>query len=196
MPDNWDCEKRSRSKQGREEIERIKIQARNQRLKLYNAHLWDMFSHSHSFSRQHLNKARSLFGESWCEQTSILVRHEWGRSLSDVYTFMDAAVQDIGSQAQNNKLDEHYLLQCDIRLHHAICCEVADFLATNTAGFVFHKIFKAVLMQAANVSDKFSVSDWKRVSAAAHISSISIAIAATKWTEEIQRQSTQEVIRA
>lgn len=39
-----DCERRSLSKEGRAEIERIKVEARNQRLKLYNDRLWDMFS--------------------------------------------------------------------------------------------------------------------------------------------------------
>lgn len=207
--DNFDCEKRSHSKQGRERIEQIKIQARNQRLKLYNAHLWEMIAESHDISYKQLNKARKVFGERWCEQNSILVRHEWGKCLSSVYTFLDEATREMTSLAKDStvtlgdfpeigfqlrsspEFDEHYLLRCDVNFHKAVCKEVADFLTTNSAGFVFHKLFKYALCTELEAGEgRISVNDWKKIKPIAHISAISIAIASTKWTEFLQRKMT------
>lgn len=207
--DDFDCEKRSHTKQGKERIEQIKIQARNQRLKLYNAYLWDMIAESHEITHQQLNKVRKIFGERWCEQNSVLVRYEWGKCLSSVYTFLDEATREMSSLAKDNPIvlgdfpeigfqlrsspefDEHYLLKCDVKLHKVICNEVADFLSTNSAGFVFHKLFKYVLSTELKAGEgQLSVGDWKRIKPVAHISAMAIAIASTKWTELLQRRLT------
>lgn len=187
---NWDCEKRSHTVQGREHLEQLKIQARNQRLRLYNAHLWGMFSDAHGIKPQHLNRVRSAVGEQWCEQTSILVRHEWSKALSDAYTYIDAAVQDI--QARVNSGD-HYLMRCDLRLHQAICYEIIDFLATDSAGFVFAKLFKfAALQTLASKPDDWGVQEIKRLSPICYISAIAIAIAGTSWIDQIRERLPRE----
>lgn len=177
--DNWDCEKRSHTKQGREEIEKLKIQAKNQRLKLYNAHLWSMIATDRNISYQKLNQVRSLFGERWCEQTSILVRHEWSRSQDLVCSFVDASAEDIRHQAENG----HYLLNCDLRLHKAIACEVADFLSTDTGGYAFVKVFKASLWFQMNAATGWGASQIKQLQPISHISSIAILLAAVRWIE-------------
>jgi hypothetical protein len=198
-PDNWDCEKRSRTKQGREEVERIKVQARNQRLKLYNAHLWDMFATDRNVSHQKLNKVRSRFGDRWCEERSILTRFEWGKSLDSVYTMIDELVQketdlkhsDIAPYMDEQDFNEErekqlfYFLDCDIRLHRTICCEIADFLGTNTGGFAFLKFFKTALFVESVYSD---IAEIKRNEPRLHIYAIAGLLAGTHWIEQIQQR--------
>lgn len=189
--DDFDCEKRSHTKQGKERIEQIKIQARNQRLKLYNAHLWDMVAESHSISYQQLNKVRKVFGERWLESNSVLLRHEWRLCLSSVYTYIDEAIRDISASAFVS--NDHYLMQCDIRLHQVICNEVADFLSTNSAGFVFHKLFKQLLyMEVIAGEEHLTIKDWKNIKPITHICSMAIAIATTRWIEILSKWSQKD----
>lgn len=189
--DDFDCEKRSHTKQGKERIEQIRIQARNQRLKLYNAYLWDMIAESHEITHQQLNKVRSVFGERWCEQTSVLVRHEWGKCLSSIYTYIDAAIKDISASFISK---EHYLMQCDIKLHQVICNEVADFLSTNSSGYVFHKLFKRTLyLEAIAGEGHLSIKDWKNIKPIAHICSMTIVIATVRWMEVLNKRSQYEL---
>jgi hypothetical protein len=190
--DEFDCEKRSHTKQGKERIEQVKIQARNQRLKLYNAHLWDMIAESHEITHQQLNKARSTFGERWLESNSVLVRHEWRDSLSGIYALVDTAIKYLCNQANdvsNLAGKEHYLLQCDIDFHQIVCNEVSDFLATNSAGFVFLKLFKYCLYRSLLVGqNSFSVSDWKRINHVAHLSTMTMVLASTRWAEMLNKR--------
>lgn len=202
-----DCEKRARSKQGREKIEAIKIQAKNQRLRLYNAHLWDMIATDRNISQQSLNRIRSIFGERWCEERSILVRHEFKNSLDSVYTLIDAAIEGMQqpdflmapggrpmSMSAKDWIEEcekqnAYILGCDRRLHRAVCFEIADFLSTNTAGFAFVKIFKACLKLHLGFS---SPSEIKQDSARMYVSSIAGFIAGTHWAEQINKRLSEE----
>lgn len=194
-PDNWDCEKRSHSKAGRQHIERLKVQARNQRLKLYNAYFWDLFCRRRSDKRRiqvQLNEVRSLFGDKWCQQRSIEVRKEWERALPDVYTFIDASVKDIRVRADDAGNLEHHLLQeGNAKRHQVICNEIAEFLASNTAGYAFEKLFKYCLWVAYDLR-KLSISEWKKMPPVAHIAGICIAIAATHWIEAIQEKREEE----
>ncbi len=199
---DWDCERRAHSKAGRDEIERIKITAREQRLRLYNAHLWKMIADDRNISHQKLNSIRSMFGESWCQRVGILTRAEWKRSLDSAYTFIDEAI----AACQHGEIDhvpkpvalsskdwaeeiekqKAYTLQCDRRLHRAICFEVADFLGTNTGGFAFDKIFRAcVWMEIAIGLDQNMV---KRAQPREHLAMISAFIAGTHWADQINKR--------
>lgn len=207
LSDNWDCEKRSRSKQGREEIEQIKIQARNQRLRLYNAHLWRMIAEDRNISHQMLNKVRSQFGQRWCEEQSILARHELKLCLDGAYTFIDAALQEIenknsslfspsarppGMNAQTYleeaKKQNSYLMECDRRLHRAICFEVVDFLATDTGGFAFLNVYKACLVLSMMISGANGEREIRRMSPRSHIPTIAGFIAGTHWVDQINKR--------
>lgn len=192
-PDNWDCDNRSHTKQGREEIEQIKIQARNQRLKLYNAHLWEMFAESHGITHAQLNKVRSVFGERWCETTSVLVRHEWRLCLDSVYTYIDAVIQDNLIGIKSAQIKEHYLLDCDIKFHQVICNEVADFLSTDSSGYVFHKLFKFSIFKGMEV-DKINFPDknWKKLAPLGFIVAMTIFVATTRWTELLNKRMNHE----
>lgn len=206
-PDNWDCEKRSRSKQGREEIERLKITARHQRLRLYNAHLWDMIASDRDISHQSLNRVRSTFGERWCEHQSLLVRREWGLSITSVYTYIDDVMMEIQDSADKKKRvvagaarekhehspEEHaeYLMVCDRRVHRAICYEIADFLSTNSSGFAFIKIFKACLSMLMGMG-KMRPSEIKKIDPRSYILLISGLLAGTHWIEQINARLSEE----
>lgn len=187
--DNWDCENRSKTAQGQREVEKIKIEARNQRLRVYNAYLWSMFADELNITHRQLNHVRSVFGEAWCERTSVLVRREWHNSISDVYTILDATVQEL----VNTVKDGHHLLTCDLRMHQLICHEIAEFLGTNTGGFCFLKLFKFSLLQQLRAGSMSSV-EWgatqiRHLYPVAHLKSIAIIVSAVSWIEQINKRS-------
>lgn len=200
---NLDCEKRSRTKQGKEKIEQIKIQARNQRLNLYNAHLWEIFSEDRNISRQDLNEMRRLFGERWCQQQSARVRVEWAKMLDGVYAYIDDVLSAIRGKSstfqpegkpffmpdkdykEEWKKQSAYMLGCDRRLHRAICFEVADFLATDTGSLAFQKFFKACLFVERFYAP---IPQVKKLDARSHVPMIAGLLAGTHWIEQIDKR--------
>jgi hypothetical protein len=152
--DNWDCEARSQTKAGREEIERIKIEARGQRLKVYNAKLWQLIATDRNISRQFVAAVRKRTGSRWIDQWTKLVRREITQNLGDLYQTIDVAIGTLDKLTPAlyanmlNKTDAtaecqvqlDYFSDCDLRLHRAICYEVIEFLATNSGGWALNKL--------------------------------------------------------
>jgi hypothetical protein len=152
--DNWDCEARSQSKAGREEIERIKIEARGQRLKIYNSHLWKLIATDRNISRQRIASTRKLMDGRWIDNWTKLVRRELSQSLEDLYQHIDIAidmvnkasvedVQDIVSKdyaLEQIAVQKAYFCDCDRRLHQSICYEVIEFLGTNSGGWALNRL--------------------------------------------------------
>ena len=202
--DNWDCENRSHTKEGKEKIEQIKIQARNQRLKIYNAYLWNMFQTDRNIPYSALNLIRSRFGNKWCQANSIIARQEWSESLELVYELIPDSIEamhqlqgfptegkppfmteeDYKEEVQKQKA---YISNCDRRLHKAICFEIAEFLATNTAGYAFEKFFKfciycQILLLTEQKKFTEDMIEKRYVSITAQLAGL---IAGTHWIEQI-----------
>lgn len=202
---NWDCEKRSHTKQGRELIEQVRIQARGQRLDLYSKHLWEMFSRDRNVSRRKLAEFKALLGHRWCDRQLTLLRKKWTQSIEIVYKFLDAVLIEFESQKEipisdrpswmtaasyQEELDKQnqYFLGCDRRLHRAICFEIVDFLGTNTGGFAFSKFMVAGLwlefmsdrpLAALKLTDEATMR--------LHLSAIAGLIAGTHWMTQISK---------
>lgn len=75
-----------------------------------------------------------------------------------------------------------YLLECDQRLHRAICCEIADFLGTNTAGFALLKSLKACLWIELMFR---SPQEIKRSSIQFQVAALAGFLAGTHWATQI-----------
>lgn len=203
-PDNWDCEQRAHTKQGRERIERVKIEARNQRLRLYNKHLWDMIAEDRNVRPHRLKRLRQQFDKNWCEFMSVKVRREMKPSLSDLYTFIDAATElHVDPEAlleinpaptwiseqiyrEESEKQSAYFQQCDTRLHRAICCEVIEFLATNTGGHAFLNVFTASLNLMLLTLK--TVPEVKKAHPRLYLASVTGLIAGTHWVEQIRKR--------
>lgn len=199
--DDWDCEKRSHTKQGREQIERLQIQARDQRLKLYNDRLWEMFARDRNVSRQRLTKVKAFYGDRWCERQAVLWRKEWAQSKEHIYELVEAALQDIESgmlsvedarpplvksSAYYSECQKQadYFMNCDRRLHRLICFEIVDFLGTNTAGFAFHKLALASLVMLA-LYEPPQVTKRSHHNSSLYLATISGLVVGTHWVEQI-----------
>lgn len=152
--ENYDCEARSTSKAGRDRIEQIKVEARNQRLKTYNAKLWQLISTDRNIPRQRIAKIRKLMDGHWIDRFTKLVRREITANLEDLYKSIDIAIESIDRMQPDSlshvlsvkdsqieyDTQRAYFCECDRRLHRAICYEVIEFLATNSGGWALNKL--------------------------------------------------------
>lgn len=158
--DPLDCEKRSISKQGRLIIEQTEIKARNQRLKIYNAHLWEIICDGLYLPKNALNPLRQLVDSDWVEKKSISLRKEWYNNLPQLYEWIDHTINHLKTLPEWQQNVHKYVNSMDkrdkscvaskiptnIALYQAIVNEVIGFLASDSAGYVFLKMFKLGLL--------------------------------------------------
>lgn len=153
--DNWDCEARAKTIGGDREIGQIKIEAKKQRLKIYNAKLWEILAVNIGISRQHMQIIRKQVGDRKIEKVTKAIQIEIAKSLDKLCHEMDEMSQWISSRDPRylkmiSKLEHdvqavflqnsEYLSQCNQRLHTAICREVLEFLGTNSGKWALSKL--------------------------------------------------------
>jgi hypothetical protein len=83
-----DCELRSRRPEGKQYLANLRGESREQRLKLYNARLWELIKGdlvaTASFfkpDKTSLGAIRKLYGQEWVEASAIAARRELERNL-------------------------------------------------------------------------------------------------------------------
>jgi hypothetical protein len=160
------CELRAKSQQGQEDIERIRQESHNQRLKLYNRHLWEMFKDDRNISRKKITDIQKDFGRKWCETRAKKIQREFRNKRSLMYQGCLEYVQDAadgmtkeeyrksidaweksGIESDIN-LQVAYFQGVDRQIHLSICKEIIDFCCTRTSGYAFLNIFTAFLISA------------------------------------------------
>lgn len=154
--ESLECEKRSISKQGKEQIERIKIERRNQRLQLYNRFLWDMIADDIGFKPKHFAEVRKLFGDQWVENLTLKVRREWTGREQELFQMATDILQKYESMSGLEFLKGRNLI-----VHQAIINEVISFLLTNTGGYALIKVIKAGLLSSYYITPGVE-KVWKR----------------------------------
>lgn len=188
-----DCELRVLSKEGREKIEAIRIERRNQRLELYNNHLWEMFAADRNISRQHLVAAAKWYGNKKVEKKS----KEWHKlfrelvddgSIYEIATLpfehnVTSEIRHVASftSAQKEEVKKQFawFLGTDRRYQQVVTHEVVEFLGTRTSGYCWLKFCKAALMMCrafGHPPEPFSI-----------CCAIAGAIAGTHWQEQIEK---------
>jgi hypothetical protein len=194
--ENWDCEARSRTKAGLEQIEILKAQARGQRLGVYNDRLWELFTASRNVKKGNIAEITKEFGDRWCDDTAKLVRLALRENLDSHYRLIadmtalskqDAAKQNLAlimsPQDAAAKVGEQakYFSECDRRFHIQVCCEILEFLSTPSGSFALNRLFKATLQfilgatkQPTGVIKSYPASEYARMIAA--------MVAGTRWT--------------
>ena len=98
-PETWECDRRAISKEGKERLKAIEQFNRNQRLDLYNQHLWEMISVDHNIHRHMLVSIRKTFGNGWCDGTAIIVRKSWAKNLNPIHRIIAATILEIKGAA-------------------------------------------------------------------------------------------------
>lgn len=183
--DDWYCERRSISKQGLEEIRAIKTESRNQRLRLYNCHLWDMIADGIITEDKALfhAQARSLFKpKRWDDMTEMTRNYLSRFQISgDLPRQMQLWLANLEKGAGGTTGE--YLSRYDRQFHLEVCQEVFNFLISKSAVFTLKKILKAVIL-ALEDDDR---------SNKAIISAICLLILTTPWREQINKYSGKAV---
>lgn len=215
--DKLDCEKRAITQAGRDRLNQLKSQARNQRLKLYNQHLWEMLRKDRAIAYNYLNRAISIVGRKKVESRAIALASVWKQSITLVYQYIDLSMKAFKTWDESefkeevNKLDperksncnqqvEYFNSQVDTKLHTAICYEITDFLATNTGGYALHNFVKAAIaLDTASdptmpFTDKAARLEIEgKLEPDILLCSVTGLIAGTHWIEQLQHFSPAEV---
>jgi hypothetical protein len=199
---DFDCELRSQSKEGLQQIENQRIEAKNQRLKLYNSYLWEMVREDRNIHWSKLSTIFKTFPRAEIDSYSVLIRREFVQSLDIVYDSIEiacksmaqsdprdsiASMQVVLGLSQESATEEmatqsNYINSVDVKLHNAIACEVADFLATNSAGYVFKNIVIVAIYQ-----HKFIFGDSK-IESLRLIEGIGYFLGSCHWIKQIEKR--------
>lgn len=207
--DNWDCEARAKTKAGGEEIERVKTEARNQRLKIYNDKLWQIIKDDANIERQFMIHANKVVGEKWIASLAKLVKKEISQNLKKFYDSINPSVRkrdqkhidalaaidrpDIQSMfEQDDDKRKKYFESCDTRLHKAICCEVIEFLITPSGTWAFNKMLTLScyidLTTASLETPKKSIKDARNIISPYKTAEAMIELLTdVPWTQAIDR---------
>jgi len=201
-----DCELRSQRPEGQEYIQRLEIESRNQRLKLFNDHLWGMVVDDRRVKPKGLGMYRKLYGHKWCEATARAVRKVFHEQKELVYSTIDETTERLKTGFYDNAMKQaagyvlpstkeeckemaHYFQNlADTQLHKTLCCEIADFLGTRTGGYAFERCF---LMSLADFVMAAGVG---RAHLAKTMTLVEMAIAVThfivdcRWIEQVQKR--------
>jgi hypothetical protein len=204
-----DCENRIYSKQGKERIKRFEIEGQNQRLKLYNEKLWQMFARDHNLNRQNLVSNKKFASYKFVEQLAKEAWKAWKMYQSTHnYEFIDAMVE-IFAKASEREIEQFCLttrfqiinfenLQSyadffhysgNIPLHKTICHEISNFLGTRTSGYFWQNFIAAsigVFCTEAQISTKQELQRSYTINLALVMAESSISL--TRWIPQINQE--------
>jgi hypothetical protein len=161
-PLSLDCELRAKRKDGLEYIERLRIESREQRLKLFNSRLIEVLTPSWQNNIKFIKQVTKIFGKKWIEMTMIQCRQELSQNLAfylDTIEMMQKdycnklkPVDNLSSQiwtAKEISEQNQFYSFVDRQIHLTICQEVLEFLSTRTGGYAFIKILSLGLITAS-----------------------------------------------
>lgn len=146
-----DCELRSSRPEGEEYLQRLKIEAKNQRLSLFNKRLWLIVKSSYSVNS--LREVDKAFKKEWLQTTSIQCHKELARDLSLYQTELEQ-LKRFSVEQQKEKLlcpawtkeesfrDYENCSYIDKQINLVIAKEALEFLSTSTGKYAFLKILK------------------------------------------------------
>ena len=76
-PTAQQCELRAKRQEGQEYLQRLEIESRNQRLKLFNNHLWEMFASQIGIGKAELSQVQKRFGRKGIGRFSRAMAKHW-----------------------------------------------------------------------------------------------------------------------
>lgn len=196
--DDFDCEKRSLSLEGREFLRLKAIEARNQRLELYNRHLWEMISRDRNIKRSRYLSVRKAIGESELTLRARQVRGWLSENQPRAYEMLEKVFNDFSEGSTLNiekpllmseedyqeELRNHreYLSACDKKLDLTVSQEVLDFLCTRTGGYALEKLV-AVGFWTGMITAKLAPTE---MSTEMLFVAVLGLVAGTRWTRILQ----------
>ena len=177
-----DCENRLVSKAGRDRLEQIQIEARGQRLELFNRHIWDIFvangCKTPATMRAEQRQVKEMLGKDYIKAMTQLCQEYWhdnfpkiSESLEQLcFEFFELPYKEALKERSHCtrlperrkhlvKMRESLSHKSDRRLHLTICQEILNFLLTKKSQFCWLKLIACTLKSAMefygwNSSDK------------------------------------------
>jgi len=150
-----ECEYRSTTTVGQQDIERLEIEARNQRLDLYNQHLWSMYAAIRPKADKFVSDGRKAFRDRYIEKKARSIQADLNEDLEPFMQSIeqlvksDSSVKDSGLFSEAMLTDENlareadqkrYFSAVDKGLHLLICKEIVAFLSTRTGRYALKKM--------------------------------------------------------
>lgn len=175
--EGFDCENRSLTKEGRERIEQARIEAKNQRLDLFNRRLWDLIRSDRNIREKKVTaEVKKLMSQSEMEFIAISTRRDWRKYRPSVESLFDelegASFELLVKQVSPSFKDEEEEKvfnsyfgndKFSKRLHRTIVSEVCDFLETHTSGHAFCWLTKAAQAHLIRGGLSFEIRDTYRI---------------------------------
>lgn len=165
-----DCENRIHNQEGKNKLEQFKVKSHNQRLNLYNRHLWEMYAQENNLKKLHFRYIKKLLGRDKIDFLAVKARRYFATLGSDVYRFVEDAfcnivavkpkkLKQLKKDYKDIKVPEEATIQKKLllqqklvelehmqKLHLAICCEILEFLGTRTSGYFWRNIVPHIVM--------------------------------------------------
>lgn len=202
---DYNCDNRILTKEGRDRLEKIKIKARNQRLKLYNRHLWEMFAEDRNVKKSFARSLIKTIGKRKIQALVHPVREEIRLNTPIYYSAIVEQLQLIldkpkfesltnslfivSSHPEEREKQYHYFANnCDRRVHLAVCSEILDFCTTRTAGYFLEKIIPIVVPTIGAELNVDLAQAKKRLTVSNTAQTICAQIGSTHWLEEINKR--------
>lgn len=160
------CEARSVSTQGAVDREQIRINAKNQRLELFNDRLWDLIASNRQisskvikFEREQIGGERVTRSLKWIrialkenvKNTNVFLKDQLEKIVKNDAEYKSATVELITIERSSRSgaesyVDERfkYFQQCNQKLHLDVCSEAIAFLATRSGGYCLERMMLAI----------------------------------------------------
>ena len=153
------CRNRVYAPKVKEKLEQIATQARNQRLKLYNNHLWKLYSEAQEINdtaiiqimkREHNNNfiknAVKDIQQDW--QTNRKELTDWVENRyeiminTDPLELLDAVKTDKIDRQKTIEFYQNIKQKYSREYHLKICCEIAEFLTTKSSRYFWLNLLR------------------------------------------------------
>lgn len=207
---DW-CEARAKSAQSKDDIERLKMVAKGQRLELFNNKLWEIHAGDRNIRPRKVKEIREAFGgqtvarmlpglrQCFRQNRDFLV--EEGRNIvehiitggadmdKEFIAYMAPAICSEGDARAEIKKQREYYTKSDQKLHIEISIEVIDFLFTNSGGYALERFALLALEQIGGIlkcrslSELWTTKELNRLCCAV----IVCTVVGTHWGEAIAR---------
>lgn len=196
---SFDCENRAYTKKGKQRLKQIEIEGKNQRLELYNHHLWLLFLHNNGIKQEDLTFIRKFLGFRFIESCANKTRQQWERDFFAIYKNMENKIAEMlnySGQDTSDAKDKVYQAEstyfnygCNLRLHKKIIKEIGVFLKNKTSNYFWIKLasYHATLAYYL-LKDKSKKTLKKIMLTNFLLERVSDSIACTHWIDAINEQ--------
>jgi hypothetical protein len=149
------CELRSMTKEGKQQLEQLEIESRNQRLALFQNHLWELILKGNEIEDYQLKSVNKFIPTQLFEFHGKKIQKLWKSNylkfdIEWVYQKMVEFYQTLYKKSKGQFQDKHAIASFDMSFNQKIIKEIFAFLASYSGNRVLSKLLKLVLFMTLN----------------------------------------------